>query len=179
LSELDRARRRTNLTGPLSAEALVEHALESALGERLIPHGARVIDIGSGAGFPGVPLAIVRSDLVLTALEPRRKRADFLRRVIEVIGLPNASVRQARARDLEERAFDLATLRAVGDLESVIGTASFLKEGGCILFWTTEPVSPLFPGSLFAKRRVVGIPHSRRRVVAVYGREPLPTATEA
>ena len=55
LSELDQARRKTNLTGRLSASDLVLHALESALGELFLPTGAAVVDIGTGGGFPGVP----------------------------------------------------------------------------------------------------------------------------
>jgi 16S rRNA (guanine527-N7)-methyltransferase len=55
LAELDLWRRRTNLTGPMSAGELVTHALESVFGERLIPHGTRLLDIGSGAGLPGIP----------------------------------------------------------------------------------------------------------------------------
>ena len=71
LAELDLGRRRTNLTGPLSGQDLVSHALESALGVRLISHGARVLDIGSGAGLPGIPLAIAGPSLTMTLLAPR------------------------------------------------------------------------------------------------------------
>src|ERR1700730_12348799 len=81
LAELDVARRRTNLTGPLSSQELVDHALESALGERFVPQHAELIDIGSGAGVPAVPIAIVRPDVSVTPVEPRRKRLEFLKAV--------------------------------------------------------------------------------------------------
>src|ERR1700752_1891155 len=81
LAQLDIWRRRSNLTGRLAPEELVAHALESALGSSLIPKNARVIDIGSGAGFPGLPLPVVRRDLEVTLLEPRAKRSAFLRHV--------------------------------------------------------------------------------------------------
>src|SRR5690242_20598039 len=63
LAELDSWRRRMNLTGKLSAPELADHVLESLAGNSLIAHGERVVDIGSGAGLPGVPIAISRADL--------------------------------------------------------------------------------------------------------------------
>jgi len=85
LAELDRWRRRLNLTGRLSPSDLVSHALESVLGAPFLPDGARVVDIGTGGGFPGVPLAVWRPDLELTWLEPREKRAAFLRHVARTL----------------------------------------------------------------------------------------------
>jgi 16S rRNA (guanine(527)-N(7))-methyltransferase RsmG len=173
LAELDSARRHTNLTGPLTAAQLVDHALESALGERLIPHGVQVVDIGSGAGFPGLPLALVRPDLSVTALEPRRKRAEFLRHVLRAVPVENAIVREARASDLAEKSFDVATSRAVGDLPQVIGEAGFVKSGGVFLVWTTEPqklANSLTP--LLALERIERVPDSRRRVIALYSKAP-------
>src|SRR5262245_61450873 len=79
LSELDHWRRKVNLTGRLAPSELAEHALEAVLGSELIPHDARVVDIGSGAGLPGLPLAIARPDLDMTLVEPRQKRCAFLR----------------------------------------------------------------------------------------------------
>src|SRR5260370_36838053 len=78
LAELDVARRRTNLTGPVSTQELVDHALESALGEKFVPPCAELIDIGSGAGFPAGPIAIVRPEICGTPVQPRRQRLAFL-----------------------------------------------------------------------------------------------------
>jgi 16S rRNA (guanine(527)-N(7))-methyltransferase RsmG len=171
LAELDRWRRRTNLTGPLSPEDLVQHVLESAAGSDLIPHGARVVDIGSGAGLPGLPLAIVRSDLRLTLLEPRRKRAAFLEHAIRSVPIENASVRRARAEDLEPAEFDVATSRAVGGLPEIVGKGGFLIEKGLLLVWTTTsevPARALSDGfSLDSVRR---IPHTREKAIARYRR---------
>ncbi len=110
LAELDLWRRRTNLTGPVSAEDLASHALESVLGEKLISHDTRVIDIGSGAGLPGMPLAIARPDLAVTLLEPRGRRAAFLRHAVR-IPVPNAQVLEKRVQELEEPLYQAATAR--------------------------------------------------------------------
>src|SRR5262245_64035400 len=71
LTELDLWRRRMNLTGRLSPSELADHALESLCGNDLIAHGERVVDIGSGAGLPGLPIAISRVDLEIALVEPR------------------------------------------------------------------------------------------------------------
>ena len=138
LAELDLARRRTNLVGPASREQLVDHVLESVLGGPQIPPGARLVDIGSGAGFPGVPLAIARPDVAVVAVEPRRLRCDFLRRVAELVPIPNISVVCGKARDLGRASADVATVRAVGSLPTVLGDADFLRPGGLLLAWTTD-----------------------------------------
>jgi 16S rRNA (guanine527-N7)-methyltransferase len=139
LAELDFWRRRTNLTGPFESGELVVHALESALGQGVISHGIRVIDIGSGAGFPGIPLAIVRPDLSVTLLEPRKKRTAFLAHVQRKLPLPNVETLEKRAQVLGDSNFAVATVRAVGDLAGTVGEARFLNSGGLLVAWTTSP----------------------------------------
>ncbi len=172
LSELDRWRRQVNLTGNLSAEELADHALESALGESLIIHGARLIDIGSGAGFPGVPLSIVRSDVLVTLLEPRAKRAAFLRHVVREIGLSNTTVLEARISDVGGQTFQVATTRAVGNLATLIGSGAFLASRGALLAWTTEPEKAARDLPRFALESLVTIPGSDRRVIAAFRKLP-------
>ncbi len=150
LSELDRWRRAINLTGDLSGPELVEHALESIAGSSLIPENAGVIDIGSGAGFPGVPLAISRPDLKMTLLEPRKKRGAFLHHVARSVPVVNASVLEERVENLTSGAWTVATTRALGDLDLLLRSVDFLRPSGLLLCWTTEPeaiaaaISPLF-----------------------------------
>ncbi len=167
LGELDRWRRRVNLTGNLSAEELADHALESAVGQGLIAHGTRLIDIGSGAGLPGVPISLVRPDLLVTLLEPRARRAAFLRHVVRQIGLSNATVLEARIADVGGQTFQAATTRAVGNLSVLIGSGAFLGSGGALLAWTTEPERAARDLPHFAMERVVAIPGSARRVIAL------------
>lgn len=169
LAELDRWRRSTNLTGRLTAVELVRHALESAFGERLIPHSVRVVDIGSGAGFPGVPLAIVRPDIRVTAVEPRRKRAGFLRHMAARVPLPNWSDPAASAAQLAPESADVATSRAVGRIAAILGSAPFLKPGGAFLAWTTEPQElSLSLSPVFTLERQLHVPQSRRKKIALF-----------
>jgi 16S rRNA (guanine527-N7)-methyltransferase len=137
LAELDRWRRRVNLTGRLSPSELVSHSLESVLGARFLPEGAGVVDVGTGGGFPGVPLAIWRPDLEVTWLEPREKRAAFLRHVARTIPVENARILVARQEDLPRESFGFATSRALTSEASAWADAPFLKAGGALLLWTT------------------------------------------
>jgi 16S rRNA (guanine527-N7)-methyltransferase len=168
LAELDLWRRRTNLTGPLSGEDLVSHSLESVFGVKLISHGARVLDIGSGAGLPGVPLAIAGPSLTVALLEPRSLRAAFLRHVVRTVPIRNADVVEERIEKLAGRQYEVATTRALGNIPRLIGTAEFLVGGGALLSWTTEPQA--LARSLqkaFSLETVLPIPESRRRVLAL------------
>jgi 16S rRNA (guanine527-N7)-methyltransferase len=168
LAELDRWRRKTNLTGALSADELGEHALEALVGSELIANGERVIDIGSGAGFPGLPLAILRTDLSMTLLEPRGKRAAFLRHVVRTLGLKNTDVVEARIEEVGGQTFGIATTRAVGGFSSWIGQARFLDSRGLLLAWTTdaEGVARELPG--FELERSLPVPGSSRRRIGAF-----------
>ena len=169
LAELDRWRRRINLTGRLSPGTLVAHALESTLGEHFLPRGARVVDIGTGGGFPGVPLALWRPDLDMTWLEPREKRAAFLRHVGRTVPVGNARVLEARREDLPARAFEYATSRAL-KVDSAFGNAPFLQPGGALLLWTTSMdilAAELRPAG-FRLEATVPIPEARERAIGVF-----------
>lgn len=169
LAELDSWRRRINLTGDLAPEDLAVHALESAAGAPLIAHGARVLDIGSGGGFPGVPLAIVRLDLDVTLLEPRHKRASFLRHVARSVPVENATVLGGRLEQLQSPDYDVATSRAVGDIAEIVDGAPFLRPSALFLAWTTEAESlgaSLLPS--FALEDTLRLPGAARRSIAVF-----------
>lgn len=172
LGELDSWRRRINLTGDLAPEDLCIHALESAAGASLIPHGARVLDIGSGGGFPGVPISIARPDLSVTLLEPRGKRASFLRHVVRTVPIENARVLARRVEDLVSQDYDAATCRAVGDLAEMIDGAPFLAPSGLLLAWTTEPqqlAEALAPH--FSLDQSELLPSADRRSIALFRKQ--------
>lgn len=113
------------LIGPREVDRLWDrHILNCAVLTELIPEHADVIDIGSGAGLPGVVLAITRSDLTVTLLEPLLRRTVFLQECIDLLALPNARVRRTRAEEVAgEYAADVVTARAVAPLERLAGWA--------------------------------------------------------
>jgi 16S rRNA (guanine527-N7)-methyltransferase len=167
LAELDRWRRTTNLTGRLSGDDLADHALEASLASPLLSEGERVVDIGSGAGFPGLPLAICLPEIRVVLVEPRKKRAAFLRHVVRTLPVENATVLEARIEEVGGQTFDAATTRAVGGLSSWIGEAGFLRPGGRLLAWTTDPRAVARDlGARFRLTRQVPVPGSTSRRIA-------------
>jgi 16S rRNA (guanine527-N7)-methyltransferase len=168
LSELDHWRRRINLTGQLAAGDLVDHALEALVASDLLSRSESLIDIGSGAGFPGVPLAIVSPDIRVTLLEPRAKRAAFLRHLVRALPLSNTRVEESRVEDVGGQTFGAAATRAVARLDQILGEARFLEPGGVLLLWTTEPDERTRELPAFELEVVRPVPGSRRRVVAAF-----------
>ncbi|WP_246142760.1 16S rRNA (guanine(527)-N(7))-methyltransferase RsmG [Nocardioides rubriscoriae] len=114
------------LIGPREAPRLwSRHLLNSAVLEEQVPSGVRVADIGSGAGLPGVPLAIARPDLSVTLVEPLLRRATFLEEVVEELGLDQVTVIRARGEDLHGSdavapGFDVVTSRAVSSMAQLV-----------------------------------------------------------
>ncbi len=119
------------LIGPQESERIWErHIFNSLPVATLIPHGASVIDIGSGAGLPGIPLALARPDIVMTLIEPLQRRVDFLNEA--VAGL-NITVLRGRAEDFKITA-DVVTARAVAPLKKLVRiTRHLIKRGGLLL----------------------------------------------
>ncbi|MDT5349216.1 MAG: rRNA (guanine527-N7)-methyltransferase [Mycobacterium sp.] len=111
------------LLGPHEVDRLWErHLLNSAAVGELLEPGDRVVDIGSGAGLPGVPLAIARPDIQMVLLEPLLRRSDFLREVVAELGLPVEVVRgRAEERSVRELIGerDVAVSRAVAALDKL------------------------------------------------------------
>ena len=112
------------LIGPREVPRLWErHILNSAAVADAVPAGARVVDVGSGAGLPGIPLALARPDLRLTLLEPMARRVEFLEEVVTDLGAPWRVVR-GRAEERSVRAavgtVDVVTARAVAALPRLV-----------------------------------------------------------
>jgi 16S rRNA (guanine527-N7)-methyltransferase len=122
------------LVGPREANRIWDrHILNSAAVADLIGAGSSVVDVGSGAGLPGIPLAILRPDLRVTLLEPLLRRSSFLLEAISDLGLAErVSVVRARAEDHVVR-YDVVVARAVAPLDRLIGWCNPLRESGGIL----------------------------------------------
>jgi 16S rRNA (guanine527-N7)-methyltransferase len=111
------------IIGPREAPRLWDrHLLNCAVVGELMELGASVTDVGSGAGLPGIPLAIARPDLVVTLLEPLARRYDFLIEVVDALGLAHqVDVVRARAEEYSGPPADVVTARAVAPLDRLAG----------------------------------------------------------
>lgn len=96
------------------------HVINSGLLAELVPDGSKVADVGSGAGLPGIPMAIAQPMAQFTLVEPMERRANWLNQVVQDLGITNVRVLRARAEDVVETDFDLATARAVAALDKLL-----------------------------------------------------------
>lgn len=123
------------LIGPREIGRLWErHILNSIALESLIPEGCHVADVGSGAGLPGIPLAILRPDLEMTLIEPMLRRSNFLTEALDELGLDDrVTVVRGRAEDADLHV-DVVVSRAVAKLATLINwTADLIVESGSLL----------------------------------------------
>lgn len=128
---------RLGLIGPLEVGRLwTRHVLNSALVAPYLQSGGRLADVGSGAGLPGLVLALARPDVEVTLIEPMERRTDWLRDEAQRLGLRNVTVLRARAEDARDAGpFDQVTARAVSALRTLVPiTAPLLRAGGELLF---------------------------------------------
>ena len=181
-----------NLTAVTSdEEAVWRHFMDSLAPVRLglMPAGARVLDLGSGAGFPGLPLSVARPDLDVTLMDSLRKRVDFLSEAARRVG---ASARAVHARaeeaargDLRER-FDIVTARAVARLNSLCELAlPFVRVGGALIAYKGPAADEELREAGEALRRLgggearvlpAGVPGRDSRLVVVRKLRPTPRA---
>ena len=167
------ANRRVNLTAIDHPDEVVErHFLDSlavlahpALRSlsRAHPNGLRVVDVGTGAGFPGLPLKIARPELDLRLIESTGKKAAFVQTVIDQLGLAGASVLTGRAEELAHQAnlretHQLALARAVAPLAVLLElTLPFVAVGGIALYHKTWPLGDQIVGARIAVERLGGV----------------------
>lgn len=124
------------LIGPREADRLWErHLLNSAVVAELVPEGSTVIDVGSGAGLPGIPMALARPDLRVELVEPLLRRTTWLDEVVAELGLQETvTVTRGKVSVIGRRAADVVTARAVAPLERLLPMCMpLLRPGGVLL----------------------------------------------
>ena len=129
----------TNLTAIREPVGIVDkHYIDSLLATHLIPEGSRVLDLGCGPGFPSIPLAIMRPDLEIVALDSTAKKIDFVQKSAEILQLSNINAISGRAEDTKLRKalgkFDIVVSRAVARLNILCELClPYLKIGGSLI----------------------------------------------
>lgn len=124
------------LIGPREVPRLWDrHILNCAVVTELVAEGATVCDVGSGAGLPGLVMAIRRPDLQITLVEPLLRRTTFLEEVVAQLGLANVAVLRGRAEALHgQQAFDVVTSRAVAGLATLLEwSLPLVSAGGAVV----------------------------------------------
>ncbi|MGA3079820.1 MAG: 16S rRNA (guanine(527)-N(7))-methyltransferase RsmG [Terracidiphilus sp.] len=175
LSLLLRWNARINLTAIRSEEGILKrHFVESIACARALPAGVgTLLDFGSGAGFPGIPIAICRPEIAVTLAESQGKKAAFLSEAVRVAGV-GAKVHSGRAEALRV-AFDCVTLRAVEKMERAVQAGvQLVRPGGWLALMTTgaEQIKlEAAAGPEFSWSSVVEIPGGGERVVALGQRD--------
>jgi 16S rRNA (guanine527-N7)-methyltransferase len=123
------------LIGPREVDRLwSRHVANSAVVEELVPEGSSMVDVGSGAGLPGIPIALVRPDISMILVEPLLRRSTFLSEVVERLQLADrVTVLRGRAEEVSLQV-DVVTARAVAPLDRLAGwTLPLAKLGGTVL----------------------------------------------
>lgn len=167
-----------NLTAIRDQEGILSrHFVESIACARALPAGiATLLDFGSGAGFPGVPIALCRPGVAVTLAESQGKKAAFLREAVRILGL-STTVHSGRAELLAQE-FDCVTLRAVDQMPEAIQMASKLvAPGGWLSIMTTEdelgPIQAVNHEG-WSWLNPVRLPGSDKRVLALGQRVGIP-----
>jgi 16S rRNA (guanine527-N7)-methyltransferase len=171
LSLILRWNARTNLTSVRDPEAILSrHFVESiACAYSLPPNITTLLDFGSGAGFPGIPISICRPELTVTLAESQGKKAAFLQEAVRVTGI-KAKVHSARAETLTTQ-FDCVTLRAVDHMNHAVREATRLVASrGWLALMITQADLPVFEataGPAFLWSKPLLLPGSDTRILAL------------
>lgn len=182
LDELDEWNQRMNLTAIRErASQVTKHLLDSLSVARFL-HGERIIDIGTGAGFPGLPLAIAMPDRQFTLLDSTAKKLKFIDHVCSTLGLRNVQTMHARAESFKPKErFDIVISRAVGPVQTFVKWTGHLCAGGGRLLamkgrYPTDELSPLPSGWKLAtvhRLAVPGLDEERHLVEICHSHEKL------
>lgn len=165
-----------NLTAIRSPEDILRrHFLECIFCAQSLPAGiATLLDYGSGAGFPGVPIALCRPEILVTLAESQGRKASFLREVVRVLGL-DSEVHQGRVEAMPSgRIFDAVALRAVDKMGMALESATMrVSEDGWLVILAGSGILGMPPGFLVAKTPLPG----SNCLVLVLARRDVPRGT--
>lgn len=169
------------LIGPRELPRLwSRHILNSTAVAPFVPAGASVIDVGSGAGFPGIVLAILRPDAQVHLVEPMQRRVEWLDDVVTALVLDNVRIHRARAEELHgELEADVVTARAVAALDKLVRWCMpLVRENGVLVALKGRRVGEEISEARTTLRKLgVGVPEVHQ--VAVLGEESPVTVLEA
>ena len=151
-------------------QILAFHFGESLFALPMLPvEKSRLADVGSGAGFPGVPLGMARPSLDVTLIEPNVKKFTFLNEVIRQLSLANVSAIRGRMGDLQfsNQEFEVVTARAVGQFDDLLGWAKArITLGGKLILWIgDDDMKQILSDKRFEWSSPERIPRTDRRFV--------------
>ncbi len=154
----------TRITSP--REAAIKHVLDSVFPWRLFADSRHILDAGSGAGFPGLPLALVLPEIQFTLAESTQKKARLIESVVETLALSNVVVSSQRAEDLcKLQRYDVITARALAPVNrALLLFANALKDGSRLLLYKgPDAEAEIADAYMEARKR-----HFRARLVERY-----------
>jgi 16S rRNA (guanine527-N7)-methyltransferase len=143
LTELIRWNAKVNLTAlETETEIISKHFLDSLAAFKLFEGrpGLRILDVGSGAGFPGIVLKMQAPELAMTLLEPSTKKAAFLHHIVGILGIIGIKIVTTRVEDFTGETFDLITCRAIRSDVVLAAAPRLLAPGGRILLYRVSPL---------------------------------------
>jgi 16S rRNA (guanine527-N7)-methyltransferase len=160
---------RTNLTAIREPEEIVRrHFGESLFAGYHLSSPSTLLDFGSGAGFPGLPIALLHPEIKVTLAESQNKKATFLREVVRTLGL-SVEIWSARVETMpESRTFDTVALRAVDNMTAALAAAHPRASRELLLLTTTPPALP----PTFALHPAIPIPNAQTMTLVKATRLP-------
>ncbi len=164
LEELAHWNRRFNLTGIVDLESMVSHHVLDSLAIHRYLHGAAIADVGTGAGFPGLPLALVNPERRFTLIDSNGKKIRFVSHAVRTLGLMNVEPLQARAETLRpQRPFDTVMARAFAPLPELLECVTPLCGSGTRVLamkgkWPQAEIDAVPPGWRVAESHPLAVP---------------------
>jgi 16S rRNA (guanine527-N7)-methyltransferase len=178
LEELAHWNRRFNLTGITDFDSMLSHHVLDSLAVHRYLHGASIADVGTGAGFPGLPLALVNPERRFSLIDSNGKKIRFVSHAVRSLGLMNVEPLQARAEALRpERPFDTVLARAFAPLPELLAAVAPLCGSGTQVLamkgkWPQDEVDAVPPSWRVADSHtltVPGLPEARCLIVLMSG----------